>query len=171
MAAEEPWSLVIGRVMSTHGYQGEVKVEPLTDFPQRFQDLDQVCLQFPQGRESVLAVESARMAGSRVILKFKQYQSRESAAELRGALLKVKRSMAVDLPEGHYFFHQIIGLLVVTTTGENLGEITEVLRTGANDVYVTDRVLIPATKEVVRDIDLEAGVMTIEPLEGLIESR
>ena len=171
MAAEEPWSLIIGRVIGTHGHQGEVKVKPLTDFPQRFQDLERVCLQLPAGKESVIGVESARVAGARVLLKFKQYQSRESAAELKGALLKVKPSMAVDLPEGHYFFHQIVGLSVVTTKGDNLGEITEVLRTGANDVYVTERALIPATKEVVRKIDLAAGVMTIEPLEGLIESR
>lgn len=171
MPAQEPWSLIIGQVASTHGYQGEVKVEPLTDFPERFRDLERVCLQFPDGRESVLAVQSARLAGSRVILKFKQYESREAAAELKGALLKVKPSMAVQLPEGHYFFHQIIGLSVVTTRGEELGKITEVLHTGANDVYVTDQALIPATKEIVRKIDLEAGIMTVEHMEGLIEKR
>ena len=94
--------------------------------------------------------------------------SREAAKALVGATIEIDSRQAVALPENTYFEHDIVGLNVVTTSGRELGPISEILRTGANDVYVTPSCLIPAIEDVVREIDLEAGQMTIEAVPGLL---
>jgi 16S rRNA processing protein RimM len=107
------------------------------------------------------------------LLKITGVDSREAAQELVGSTLYIPDSEAVELPAGMYFWHQIIGLTVKSTDGVDLGRVTQILETGANDVYVVEgsqgEVLIPATQEVVHSIDVPAGVITIELMEGLLE--
>jgi 16S rRNA processing protein RimM len=108
-----------------------------------------------------------------VILTFREIPDMTAAEKLKGALLQVPRSELVPLPDGHYYIFDIVGLTVYTQEGERLGVVQDVLRTGANDVYVVQAesggapLLIPALKAVVREIDLEGGRMTVVLPEGL----
>jgi 16S rRNA processing protein RimM len=158
---EEPWSLVVGRVTAPFGTKGEVRVRPETDFPERFGKLREVCLELPNGEEQVVRVLAARTTPKGIILALQGIGDREQAGGLRRALLKVKQSMAAPLPEGAYWVHEIIGLRAVTEEGKDLGEVTEVIQSPGNDVYVTPSAMIPAVHEVVREIDLEGGRMIV----------
>lgn len=103
-----------------------------------------------------------------MVLKLRGVENIDLAEQLRGMLVEVPEEESVDLPSGHYFWHQIIGLRVVTLEGEELGTVDDILETGSNDVYVVhnggEELLIPAIKDVVRSIDLEGGVMTVQLL-------
>lgn len=162
--AEEPWNLVVGQVVAPHGVAGEVRVRPETDFPERLGRLGEVCLSLPTGEQRFLRILSARPGPRGILVKFAGCERREQAEALRGALIAIRPSMAAPLPEGAYWVHQVVGLRVVTEQGEDLGEVTEVIRTPANDVYVTPRAMIPAVRQVVREINLEEGRMVVSLL-------
>lgn len=166
--AEEPWSLVVGQVVAPFGIKGEVRVRPETDFPERFRKLTEVRLELPSGEDRRAQVTAARVSARGVLVRLAGCESREQAEELRGAWIKVRPSMAAPLPAGSYYLHQILGLHAFTVDGRDLGEVTEVIRTGAHDVYVTAAAMIPALREVVREIDLVRGRMSVElpPEEG-----
>jgi 16S rRNA processing protein RimM len=155
--------IAIGKAVAPHGVRGDVRVMPLTDFPDRFRTLKEVILD--DGRR--LAVESAKYHQQFVLLKFKGLDDRDAAQTLRGKLLKVGRQDLVKLPAGQYYTFDIIGLKVYDEEGAFLGEVTDVLATGANDVYITEKegakpLLIPALKEVVREIDVPGGRMVVK---------
>lgn len=159
--AEEPWDLVIGRVVAPFGIEGEVRVRAETDFLERFAQLREVCLELPNGEQRFDRVAGARVSPKGVLLKLEGCQDRDQADGLRGAWVKIRQSMAVPLPKDSYWVHQIIGLRVFTEEGRDLGEITEVIRTGANDVYVTPSAMVPALRQVVREVDLERKRMLV----------
>lgn len=165
----------IGQVITTQGINGEVRVLPLTDFPERFNSLAEVLIS-RQGSLQKLVIEGVRQHKHFVIIKFSGYDSPEAAAALRGVFLQIPEEQVMPLPEGHYYFFQLVGMTVVTTSGRVLGKIAEILQTGSNDVYLvrdeTDHreILIPALKSVVRQIDLETGVMQVDLPPGLEES-
>lgn len=167
-ATSEDW-VQIGKVAGAMGVQGEVKVDLTTDFPDRFNRLDAI---YVGTEHRMMHVRQARRHHGRVILALHEVEDRDAAAALQGAPLFVPRAEAVPLPEGHYYHDQILGLRVETTTGQPLGTVVEVLVTGSNDVYVVKgaagEVLIPALKDIVQSIDLAAGTMLIEPVEGLL---
>lgn len=157
--------LVIARIVSPQGNRGEVKAEVVTDFPERFASTSAVYLGEEHGRYEV---EGYRVLDRIVVLKLRGVENIDLAEQLRGMLVEVPEEESVDLPSGHYFWHQIIGLRVVTLEGEELGTVDDILETGSNDVYVVhagrEELLIPAIKDVVRSIDLEGGVMTVQLL-------
>jgi 16S rRNA processing protein RimM len=136
-------------------------VRPETDFPERFGRLREVRLELPTGEERRAHVTGARLTAKGVLLWLEGVTDRDQAGELRGAWVKIRKSMAEPLPEGSYYVHQILGLRAVTENGQELGEITEVIRTRANDVYVTPKAMIPALKQVVRQVDLEGGRIVV----------
>lgn len=155
--------ITIGKAVAPHGVRGDVRVVPLTDFPDRFLKLKEVRLD--DGR--VLAVEAAKHHKQFVLLKFRGLDDRTAVEPLRGRLLQVGRADLVALPAGHYYIFDIIGLQVFDEDGASLGKITDVLATGANDVYIADRegqppLLIPALKDVVRLIDIPGGRMVVK---------
>jgi len=163
-----PRYLAIARILTNYGLHGEVRAEILTDFPQRFAGLQTVYL----GEEGQpCPLESSRLQRGQVILKLQGIDTPEQAAKLRGQLVLVPVEEAMALPEGQYYLYQIIGLAVETTAGEPLGHVTDVLFTGANDVYVVrgerGELLVPAIEEVVKQVDLEHGRLVIEPLQGM----
>ncbi len=162
---EEPWDLVIGQVTAPFGIHGEVKVRPETDVPERFSRLREVCLEFPNGEEKRVRLRRARVTPKFVLVTFAGYAHRAQADALRGAWVKIREADALPLPEGHYYLHHLVGLRVVTEEGRELGEITEVLKLPANDVYVTPHAMIPALREVVKQIDLEQRRMVVALLE------
>lgn len=162
--SKEPWDLVIGQVTAPFGIHGALRVRPETDRPERFHDLEEVCLELPSGEERIYRIRSARLSPKGVTLTLAGCEDRNSAAALRRAWIKIKRSMAIPLAEGRYWMHDVIGLRVVTEEGEDLGEVTEIIRAPGNDVYVTPSAMIPAVREVVREIDLEHRRMIVAPL-------
>ena len=168
--AEGPRYLVVGRIVAPWGVRGEVKVEILTAFPYRFSGLKMVYL----GPEyEPCALRGFRLHKGFALLRLEGCSDRNAAERLRGQLIHVPVEEAVLLGEDEYYIYQIIGLEVWTGAGVRLGRVVEVLFTGANEVYVVKgergEILIPAIEEVVKRVDLEAGRLLVEPLEGLLD--
>ena len=163
-----PESLIVGRILAPWGIRGEVKVEVLTDFPERFAPQKVVYL-----NTRPLEIESCRPHKQQLVVKLATIDSVEDAEKLRGQDLTIPRSELSRLPEGQYYTFQIIGLKVVTTEGELLGHITEIMTTGSNDVYIVEgkrgEILIPAIEDVVKSIDLKKGKVVIEAIKGLLD--
>lgn len=163
--------LQIGVITTTHGVRGEVKVFPTTDDPMRFKKLKQVILD--TGKEQIeLEVAGARFFKNLVILKFKGIDNINDVEQYRQKSLYVTRENAVPLGENEYFIADLIGLKVVSDEGEELGDLSDVLQTGANDVYVvrkenTPDLLIPAIRDCIRQVDIESGTMQVHLLAGL----
>ncbi len=156
-------------VVKPHGLQGEVSVSLNTDFPERLAGWPSLELAGPGGARPV-RVETVRgITGGRAIVKLDGIEDRDAAEAIRGHVLQVEQSDLPPAPDGAFYEFQIIGLRVVTTGGEDLGRVREVLRTGANDVYETERALIPAIEDVVREIDLERGEIVVADIEGLLK--
>lgn len=163
----------IGRVQKPHGVKGEVKIELLTDHPDRFRKLQRVFLTSPAGKQRECAVRSVRYVGDAPLLLLAGYDAPERARELNGWLVQVPEEEAVPLPEGQYHWFELIGMQVETEAGERLGKIVEVFPTGSNDVYVMKagrrEIYLPATKEVIRTIDRRAKRMVIHVIDGLLD--
>lgn len=165
--------LQIGAVTSTHGLAGEVKVFPTTDDPKRFKKLKQVLLD--TGKDMLpLGVEHVKFFKNMVILKFKGYDRIEDIMGFKGKNLYVTRENAVRLKKDEYFIADLIGMKVYTEDEAYLGELTEVITTGANDVYTVHMengkdVLIPAIGQCILNVDVEHETMQVHLLEGLLE--
>lgn len=181
----------VGIIAGTHGLRGEVKVLSRTDFESERFRIGSVLLLRSRGDANVreLKVQTARQHKQFWLVTFEGLDSINDVESWRGMELCVTDSQLVALPEGTYYFHQLVGLQVVSDTGEKIGTLTEVLTPGANDVYVVRRdavgteavnitgskvkkrsdILIPAIPDCILGVDLNAGVMTIRLLPGLIE--
>jgi 16S rRNA processing protein RimM len=165
---KRPKNLVIGRVLGPHGTKGEVQLEILTDFPERFDVLKKVYL----GDElQAVEVEGCRTHGSRALVKLVGYESRDAAVKLRGQLVQVPIEDAVLLENDEYYLYEIVGLEVRTVEGERVGRVAEVIETGSNDVYVVrdgdQEILIPALSDVVTKVDLDSGQIEVRLPKGL----
>lgn len=163
--------LSIGQIINIHGFRGEVKVYPLTDSMSRFKRLKEVYIE-ENGEPVKYMVEGVKFLSNTVIMKLAGIDTEEAAEKLRNYYIKVDRKSAVKLPKDSYFICDLIDLEVYDGKGACLGRISDVLQTGSNDVYVVkaqDRdILVPALKEVVREIDLKNGKIVVELPEGLI---
>ena len=153
--------IVIGRVGAAHGIRGEVRIIPLTDFPERFAALREVMV-----GDELLHIESVKPQGKNFLMRFREYTVREDAQKLTGRLLTVARAEAAPLDEGEYYVFDIVGLTVYDEENNELGTVENVLRTGSNDVYAVRsedgrEILIPALRKVVRTIDVPNGRMTV----------
>ena len=163
--------LQVGVVTTTHGVRGEVKVFPTTDDSARFKKLKHVILD--TGKEKLdMEITSVKFFKNLVILKFKGYDNINDVERFRQAKLLVTRDNAVELAETEYFIADLIGLKASSDEGEELGEITDVLQTGANDVYVISKegapdLLVPAIKDCVVNVDVKAGTIVLHLLDGL----
>ena len=162
--------LEIGKIVSVFGLKGEVKVQPWCDSPDFLCEFD--TLYWKSG--TPVEIASSRVQKNIVVMKIVGCDTVEDAQKLRGRVLYMDRD-DVELEEGAYFVQDLIGLNVIDAdSGEEYGELTEVSETGANDVYHIRRrdgsmCYIPAIPEVVKDTDIEAGVMKITPLDGLFD--
>lgn len=171
--APEPRFLIVGQVTGAHGVRGELKVNVLTDDPQRFGRLARVFLGREHEEPVPWLLEGFRLHKSRILLKLHGCDDRTAAEAFRHCLVQIPVEEALPLAEDEYYEHQILGLAVWTASGQHLGKLTEILYTGANEVYVVHspdqrEILIPAIEEVVLEIDLEAGRLTVELPEGLL---
>lgn len=165
--------LQVGVITSTHGVRGEVKVFPTTDDMARFKKLKQVILD--TGKEKIeLEIAGVKFFKNMVILKFKGFDDINDVEKYRKKSLYVTRENAVKLKKNEYFIADLIGLSVTSDEGENLGKITDVLQTGANDVYVISKngvpdILLPAIRDCVKNVDIAGGSMEVHLLPGLRE--
>lgn len=165
--------LRVGSVTSTHGLKGEVKVFPTTDDPGRFKKLKKVLMK--NGNEMTeLGISSVRFFKNLVILKFKDHDTIESVMGYKGRDLFVTRENAVKLEKDEYFIADLIGLEAVLEDGTRLGTLTDVMETGANDVYVVrmedqKEVLIPAIHQCILQVDIAGGRMMVRLMEGMLD--
>lgn len=165
--------LQVGVISSTHGIAGEVKVFPTTDDITRFDYLKEVILD--TGKEKLeLTVSGVKYFKNMVILKFKGIDNINDVEKYRGCSLWVTRENAVELKEDEYFICDLIGLNVITDEGEELGELVDVIQTGANDVYAVRtkegrEVLLPAIEQCVLNVNIEENTMTVHVMEGLLD--
>lgn len=164
--------LQVGVVSSTHGIRGEVKVFPTTDDAERFKKLKNVFAETKHGLEA-LEIANVRFFKNMVILKFKGIDNINDVEKYKSCPLLVTRENAVELKPGEYFLCDLMGLSVYEENGNYLGTIKEILRTGANDVYVVQKekekeVLIPNIKDCIIDVALDEQRMTVHLLEGLV---
>ena len=143
----------------------------LTEFPERFEITEWLYLG-NQSEATPYRLESYRWHKQNILLTLAGVSNRTQAEQLRGQFVQVPIEEAMPLPEGAYYFHQLIGLEAVSTTGQRLGVVTSILETGANDVYVVENndreILLPVIADVVKSIDLETGQVVIEVIDGLI---
>lgn len=163
--------LQVGVISSTHGIRGEVKVFPTTDNAERFKTLKNVILD--AGREQIsLEIQNVKFFKQFVILKFKGIDNINDIEMYKGKSLLVSREDAVELEEDEYYIADLIGMKVLTDDGEE-GILSDVMETGANEVYVVDfnslgEVLIPAIHDCILEVDVENMVMHVHLLEGLV---
>ena len=165
--------LRVGVISSTHGIRGEVKVYPTTDDPERFLDLDEVILD--TGREhKILEIEGVKFFKNQVILKFKGYDNINDIEKYPKKDLLVDREHAVELGENENFIADLIDMEVVTDEGKVLGTLTDVIETGANDVYAVKtpegkEILLPAIRDCILDVNVDEKRMTVHVMEGLLD--
>jgi 16S rRNA processing protein RimM len=166
----DDWFLV-GIVTAPFGVRGEVRVEVITEFPARFRR-KQTFYVGPEKTPVRLERAHGRGKGG-LALKLEGYDTPEQAETLRRAHLYVPRSEAVPLPEGRYYVDEVIGLQARLISGRVLGQVVEVLTLPGNDVYVIDagehgQVLVPASRNVIKELNVAGRFMVIEPLPGLL---
>ncbi len=165
--------LRVGVITSTHGIAGEVKVYPTTDDVNRFKKLKK-CILKTERETHELDINGVKFFKNMVILKFKQFNNINQVEKFRNGELYVTRENAIPLEEGEYYICDLIGLNVVDEEGNNIGVISDVLQTAANDVYEVEtsngkKHLIPAIKQCILKVDLENKVMNVHILEGLLD--
>jgi len=166
--------LAVGQIVGPHGIKGEVKVAPLTDFPERFRAGNRVFLGVTTGETDATPTEiaAARPHQDRWLVLFSDIKDRNAAESLRDQYILIPEEEAMPLGEHENYAHDLIGLDVETADGQALGKLVEILFTPANDVYIVrgpqGETLVPATREVVLQVDLAAKRMTIALPEGLL---
>lgn len=166
--------VLLGKVVGTHGIRGQLRVASFSGESETFLSLDEVILKDASGKEESFDVAAASAHGRKILLSLKGMADINQVLPLVGRELYVRRSQLPPLAEDEYYWFDLIGLRVVTDGGRELGRLESIMETGSNDVYVIrsadkQEYLIPAIAEVVKAIDLDAGVMTISPLEGLLD--
>ncbi len=164
--------MAVGRIVGAHGVHGEIKVRILTDFPERFTP---GALLYLENESFQREVVSARPHKGMLLIKLSGFQNRTAVEPLRGKHLFIAREEAMPLEEDEYYEDELVGLMVETVEGDLLGELMEVMWTGANEVYIVrgprGEILIPAIAQVVQDVDLDQGIMRVALLPGLVDGE
>ena len=160
----EPVYLAVGKIRKPHGVTGELVLEIITDFPERFNTGKPL---FVGEDYSSLTLKNIRPFGNLYLIMIDGVDDRDKAGEYRNQYIYVKTEDIPELPEGEYYHHQLLGLSVVDDKGKDLGTLTEILETGANDVYVIsnpeeEEILVPALSSTILGVDLVNGVIKIK---------
>ena len=165
--------VAIAKIAKPRGLRGEVVADLLTDFPERFEGLDDVVGVNPDGTVTSLKIENFWFQKGRVILKLENVDSIEDAEKLRGIELCVKESEAASLEQDEYFDWQLEGCRVETLDGQPIGLVREVMRTGGTEILVVDNEgkdhLIPFAEAICTDVDIEGKMIRVDPPDGLLE--
>ena len=165
--------VTIGRITGTHGIRGLVKVHLYSGDDTTLRTVGQILLSLPDGSRHLVTPTGIQGHGRKTLLSLAGYDGINEVLPLVGGDLLVRRNQLPKPDEGEYYWADLIGLRVSTEAGDDLGTLREIIETGSNDVYVVKgacrEFLIPATDDVVRGIDLDAGTMTVSPLEGMLD--
>jgi 16S rRNA processing protein RimM len=167
--------VTVARVARPRGVRGEVACDLLTDFPERFDGLEELIAVFPGGRRERLTLEGHWLHGDRVVLKLAGFDSPEASAALAGCMLAVPESEAVELEEGEFYDWQLEGCRVETIEGVSVGTVREVLHTGGEAPVLIIRDederenLVPLAESICVEIDVSAKLIRVDAPEGLLE--
>lgn len=166
--------VVIARIVKARGIRGEVACDLATDFPERFQDIEDATVVMPNGARLSLRLEHHWFHQDRVILKFADTNTMTDAQSLVGGVLVIPQSDAWELEEDEFYEYDLIGLEAFTAEGKRIGQVTKLLRTGGNDLLVIEgennrEILIPFVDEICKEVDVEAKRITINAPEGLLD--
>jgi len=163
----------VGQIVNTFGVKGFVKVNPFTDDITRFEDLKKVYI-YKKENIKEIEIEEVKYHKNMVLLKFKGIDDMNEAEKLKNSYLKIHRKDAIPLPEGTYFIVDLIGLNVYTDNEVLLGKVDDIYNNGSTDIYVVKnelgkQILLPAIDDVLKDINLEQGKITVHLLKGLVD--
>lgn len=170
--------LLVGRVWRPHGVTGDVKIVPETDDPSRFEDLDEVFIGLKAEDAASRRVESIRFQPTKrgliVIMRLKGIEAREDAEALRGNRVFAREIDLPPLEEDEFYIHELVGLSVVTSGGEHVGTVDDVLSAPAQQVLVISRqgrnsAMVPIVAEFVDEIDFDGGRIVVRPIEGMLD--
>lgn len=165
--------VAIAKIVKPRGLRGELTAEILTDFPERFDETEEVVILFPDGKEEKLKIEESWFQKDRVVLKFAAIDSIEQADRFRNSEVCIHESDAMTLDEGEFFDWQLQGCDVETVAGGKIGAVKELMRTGGTEILVIEGngkdFLIPFAESICIDVDIEAKKITIDPPEGLLD--
>ena len=165
--------VAIAKIVRTRGLKGEVVAEILTDFPERFEGLDDVTAVRESGERFELKIEKFWFQNGRVILKFTGFDLIESSETLRNVEICVPESEAVELEADEYFDWELAGCKVETISGEHVGKVRELLRTGGTELLVVEgeakEFLIPFANAICFEVDIENKLIRVDPPEGLLD--
>ncbi len=164
--------LEIGQIVNTFGIKGMVKVKPFTDDIKRFDKLETIYIENKSGRKEY-EVQEVKYHKNMVLMKLRDINTMEEAELLRQSYLLVDREKEEPLEEGVYYIVDLLGLEVFTDEGQLLGKVDDIFNTGSNDVYVVKdelgkQVLLPGIPEVLKEINLEEGKITVHLIAGLM---
>ncbi|MGE8204107.1 ribosome maturation factor RimM [Heyndrickxia sp. NPDC080065] len=164
----------VGKIVNTHGLNGEVRVISKTDFAnERYQKSNILYLFMTENEPIQLTVKSHRTHKNFDLLCFEGFTNINDVEKWKNGILKIKKEQLTSLDEGEYYFYEIVGCKVVTNDGEEIGTVKEILTPGANDVWVVKgnkgkEYLIPFIDDIVKSVNVEDKIITIEPMEGLL---
>ncbi|HVS83823.1 MAG TPA: ribosome maturation factor RimM [Pyrinomonadaceae bacterium] len=166
--------IVVARVARTRGLRGEVVADLYTDFPGRFEALENVIALAPDGSRRSLQIEEHWLQGNRIVFKFADYDSIDEAKKLAGFQLAIPASERIELPKDQFYEWELAGCRVETIDGKLLGLVSEVMRTGGVEILVVagnagGEFLIPMAQEICVEIDIGKKVVRVDPPEGLLE--
>jgi 16S rRNA processing protein RimM len=165
----EPEYLAVGRIRRPHGIDGELLMDVLTDFPERLLPGKTV---YVGERHDPVQIEHIRAQAKTLLLKLENVADSDQAGKYRNKVVYVQTKELPGLPAGEYYFHQLLGLKVVDESGNSLGSLVEILKTGANDVYVVraedgNEILLPAIDPVILEVNLGRSEIRVRPPEWL----
>ena len=168
---QEP--VLLGKITATHGLKGQLRVAAYSGEYETILSLVSLILKDTDGGMKALQLSSALVHGKKLIIGFKGYDDINQVLPLVGSEIYASREQMPELEEGEYYWFDLLGLRVETDSGEFLGELTDIIATGSNDVYVVKEggreYMIPALEDIVLDVNLETGIMKVSPPEGLLD--
>jgi 16S rRNA processing protein RimM len=166
--------VVVARVARTRGLRGEVVADLYTDFPERFEGLEQVVAIAPDGSSRSLQIEEHWFHGNRIVFKFTGYDSIDAAQDLAGYQLAVPASERIELPADHFYEWELVDCRVEALDGKVIGQVREVMHTGGVEILVVAgdagrEFLIPMAHDICVEVDIEGKLIRVDPPEGLLE--
>ncbi len=170
-SAESEW-VTVGQIVGAFGVHGEIKVDPFTSFPDRFAATETL---YAGARHTPYTVLGAHRHKQHVLLQLADVHDMDAAERLRGQTLYIPSAEIHELPEGQFYLHDVIGLQVHSVDGRHLGSVKDIVQTGGADLFVVESIgsnremLLPAVREFIKSVDVAAGVMTVDPIPGLLD--
>lgn len=165
--------VTIGKIERPFGVRGEVKVQSLSDVPNRLEEVREVTLVSPSGLVLTTNVTGVRPGGRSYIMRFEAFSTPEEAGQFRGGVLQIPRAASPRLGDDQYYEYELIGMKVQDEQGRELGILEEIWQLPGNSVFAVRQagreLLIPATKRVVASVDLGARLMIVRAHEGVVE--